>query len=149
MFFTPIVLFSHLLFYFHTYCFIFTPIVPLHTLNNRRFSHLLFLFTPRTIEYFHTFTSNIKLSYAFIPFPPPSPNLLALCKVVSDQTQRRACYCFLCLSEYEGLPQRNTLCCYTIMSFHHNKSVISQKTYLQSKILASQNTHHPVPHNVM
>ena len=24
--------------------------------------------------------------------------------------QRRACYCFLCLSEYGDLPQRNTLC---------------------------------------
>ena len=40
-------------------------------------------------------------------------------------TQRRACYCFLCLSEYGELIHRNTLCC---ISWPSPVSVINHKT---------------------
>ena len=52
--------------------------------------------------------------------------------MVSDQTQRWACYCFLCLSEYGDLPQRNTLCCHS-KSFHH-RSCYCTETLLSIKI---------------
>ena len=70
--------------------------------------------------------------YIKIPSPFPHLSYRHLCKMVLDQTQRWACYCFLCLSEYGELPQRNTLCCHS-KSFHHG-SCYCAETLLSIRI---------------
>ena len=88
------------------------------------------------------FKITVNLLLSVVPYiaPHPSPTLSGSWQWYIRQTQRRACYCFLCLSEYGELPQRNTLCCF---SWPSPVSVINHKT--MKAIKRSLPSHPPFP----
>ena len=102
------------------------------------FVHFTFYFNVNLTIYFNV---DCIISHSRLPFPL-SYFIWLPWQWYIRHTQRRACYCFLCLSEYGELTQRNTLC---YISWQSPVSVINHKT--MKAINRSQPTLTPLPPN--
>ena len=103
--------------------FIYTVDFPLHfTLHLK---HIFFMHLFKYLIFLVFFFTQFLFHFLFIHPPSLSYFIWLPWQWYIRHTQRRACYCFLCLSKYGELTQRNTLCC---ISWPSPVSVINHKT---------------------